>query len=62
MNISKKLDPLIEGYLSYLLEVSRKAPRTVIDVRCTLGRLVEAMERIRPGVPLWRLPLEVYLQ
>ena len=62
MNKDKKLDPLVEGYLSYMLEVSRKAPRTVIDVRCTLGRLVEAMEKLRPGVPPWKLPLESYLQ
>ena len=31
-----RLDPLIEGYLDYLLQVGRKAPRTVTDVRCTL--------------------------
>jgi integrase/recombinase XerD len=62
VNKDKKLDPLVEGYLSYMLEVSRKAPRTVIDVRCTLGRLVEAMEKLRPGVQPWRLPLESYLQ
>ena len=58
----KKLDPLMEGYLSYLLEVGRKAPRTVVDVRCTLGRLSEAMEKLRPDIPVWNLPLEDYLQ
>jgi integrase/recombinase XerD len=55
------LDPLIEGYLGYLLHVGRKTPRTVIDVRCTLGRAVRAMGRIRPGLPLWRVPLEAYV-
>jgi len=55
------LDPLIEGYLSYLLEVGRKAPRTVIDVRCTLKRSVEAFAARRPEVPLWKLSLEDYL-
>jgi len=56
-----KLDPVIEGYLSYLTDVGRKTPRTVIDVRCTMGRVVEAMRAIRPGVALWKLSLEDYL-
>ncbi len=30
------LNPLIEGYLSYLDKVGRKTPRTIVDVRCTL--------------------------
>lgn len=56
------LDPLIEGYLRYLAEVGRKAPRTVIDVRCTLKRAVEAFAARCPEVPLWRLRLQEYLQ
>jgi site-specific recombinase XerD len=56
------LDPLIEGYLDYLLEVSRKAPRTVVDVRCTLRHVVAAMETIRPGASLWKVTLEDYLR
>jgi hypothetical protein len=35
---SAAMDPLIEGYLSYLDKVGRKTPRTIIDVRCTLRR------------------------
>ncbi len=62
MKNDNKLDPLMEGYLSYLLEVSRKAPRTVVDVRCTLGRLSEAMAKRRPGVVVWKLSLEDYLR
>jgi len=42
--------------------VGRKTPRTVIDVRCTMGRVVRAMEEIRPGVALWRLRLQDYLE
>ncbi len=56
------LDGLIEGYLEYLAEVSRKQPRTVIDVRCTLGRISRSLSVLRPGVPLWRLTLEDYIQ
>lgn len=56
------LDPLIEGYLSYLCDVSRKAPRTVIDVRCTLKRAADAFASRRPEVPLWKLTLEDYLR
>lgn len=52
------MDPLIEGYLSYLDKVGRKTPRTIIDVRCTLRR---ALSRLRTDVSLWRLPLEDFL-
>jgi len=55
------MDPLIEGYLSYLDKVGRKAPRTIVDVRCTLHRARAGLERLRPGVELWRLRLEDYL-
>jgi hypothetical protein len=57
-----ELDPLIEGYLGYLAEVSRKSPRTVIDVRCTLRRAVVGLGRLRPGISLWRLELGDYLR
>jgi site-specific recombinase XerD len=56
-----KLDPLIEGYLSYLSEVGRKAPRTVVDVRCTLKRAIDAFGSRRPEISLWKLTLEDYL-
>jgi integrase/recombinase XerD len=55
------MDPLIEGYLSYLDKVGRKTPRTIIDVRCTLRRAISGLERIKPGIDLWRLSLEDYL-
>lgn len=57
-----KQDPLIEGYLSYLTDVGRKAHRTVVDVRCTLRRATVEMDQIRPEVPLWHLQLEDYLR
>lgn len=53
-----RMDPLIEGYLSYLAKVGRKAPRTVIDVRCTLRRAAAA---VRPGMDLWRVELQDFL-
>lgn len=56
------LDLLIEGYLSYLRDVGRKVPRTVVDVRCTLKRAAEAFASRRPAVPLWKLTLEDYLR
>jgi integrase/recombinase XerD len=55
------MDPLIEGYLSYLDKVGRKTPRTIVDVRCTLRRAIEGLEQIRPNVDLWRLSLEDFL-
>lgn len=56
------LDPLIDGYFAYLLKVGRKAPRTVIDVRCTVRRAVTGLEKIRPGIDLWHLELRDFLQ
>lgn len=58
----ERLDPLIEGYLSYLTDVGRKAPRTVIDVRCTLRRAMVELEAIRPGLPLWKRSLQDFLR
>jgi integrase/recombinase XerD len=55
------LDPLIEGYLSYLDKIGRKTARTIVDVRCTLRRAIAGLERIRPSVDLWRLGLEDFL-
>ncbi len=56
------LDPLIEGYLEYLLDVARKASGTVRDVRCTLRRVSAMMERLVPDRPLWKLDLLDYLR
>jgi integrase/recombinase XerD len=55
------LDPLVEGYLSYLLNVGRKAARTVVDVRCTLRRVISHFGEAAPGVALWHLRLEQFL-
>jgi len=55
------MDPLIEGYLAYLDKVGRKAPRTIVDVRCTLRRAVTQLDAIRPGTDLWHLRLEDFL-
>lgn len=59
--INTVLDPLIEGYLSYLDKIGRKTPRTIVDVRCTIRKVTIGLHRIRPGVDLWRLCLEDYL-
>jgi integrase/recombinase XerD len=56
------LDPWIEGYLEYQLKVRRLTPRSLVDIRCTLRRAVLMMEQIRPGVLLWEVTLEDYLQ
>lgn len=61
-NTRPVLDPWIEGYLDYQLKVRRLTPRSVVDVRCTLRRTVLMMEEIRPGVRLWKVTLEDYLQ
>jgi integrase/recombinase XerD len=57
-----QLDPLLQGYLDYLADVGRKAPRTVIDVRCTLRRVSSVLESMSPNEPMWKLPLTDYLR
>jgi site-specific recombinase XerD len=59
--MTSQLDTLIEGYLAYKQDVGRLTPRTVIDIRCSLARVVRTMARIQPDVPLWRLKLEDFL-
>jgi site-specific recombinase XerD len=62
MGKRRQLAPLIETYLSYLEDVSRRTHRTVADVRCSLRRVADAVGQQRPGVPLWKLSLEDYLR
>jgi integrase/recombinase XerD len=62
MSAGASLDPLIEGYLTYLDKVGRKTPRTIVDVRCSLRKAVAGLAAIRPGVDLWRLRLEDFLR
>ena len=56
------LDPWIEGYLDYQLKVRRLTARSIVDIRSTLRQAVVMLELIRPGVLLWHLTLEDYLQ
>ena len=56
------LEPLIEGYLSYLNAVGRRASGTVRDVRCTLKRASAVLEELRPAVPVWKCGLEDLLR
>jgi len=57
-----QLDPLIEGYLSYLTDVRRSAKGTVRDVRCTLRGASEWMSRHEDGASLWKVELRSYLR
>jgi integrase/recombinase XerD len=61
-NARAPLDPLIEGYLEYLADVSRLAPRTIVDVRCTLRGVCGVLAAIRPDKSLWQLPLTDFLR
>ena len=56
------LDPWIEGYLDYQLTVRRLAARSVVDMRCTLKRVAQDLATRHPGVPLWKLSLNDYLE
>jgi site-specific recombinase XerD len=55
-------DPVVEGYLSYLADVGRKAPGTVRDVRCTLRKVSRQMADLCGDAPLWELSLEDYVR
>jgi site-specific recombinase XerD len=56
------LDPWIEGYLDYQLKVRRLSANSIRDMRCTLRRAVLMLDPIRPGLLLWELTLQDYLQ
>ena len=56
------MDSWMEGYLDYQLKVRRLSPNSIRDLRCTLRRAVLMMEQIRPGLLLWQVSLEDYLQ
>lgn len=56
-----ELDPWLEGYLSYLRDVRRMRPRTIIDLRCTLKKVSTYMAVAHPDTPLWKLTLDDYL-
>jgi site-specific recombinase XerC len=56
-----QLEPWLEGYLSYQKDVRRIAPRTLVDVRCTLKKVCAFMQARRPEQPLWKVSLEDYL-
>ncbi len=58
----KKLDPLMEGYLEYKQTVERRSAGTIKDIRCTLRRVSEAMEELRPGKVLWELKLTDFIE
>jgi site-specific recombinase XerD len=59
MGKTERLDPVLESYLEYLADVSKKKPGTVKDVRCTLKRVSKAMGT--HGRPLWKLELSDYV-
>src|SRR5687767_14863766 len=61
MTRTLRLDPWIEGYLAYLLEVRRQTKRTVSDVRCTMKRVIASFALTHPGAALWELELVDYL-
>lgn len=58
---SQALDPLIEGYLKYLLDIKRLAHRSVVDARCSLKKVSAYMADEKGGLTLWKAKLEDYL-
>jgi integrase/recombinase XerD len=58
---TRRLDPLIEGYLAYLADVGRRSRRTVIDTRCTLKHVSTVLAERTGERPLWKLELTDYL-
>lgn len=56
------IEPLIDGYLAYCLDVRRRAPRTVIDMRCTFTRLRRFITGQRTGKEPSKLSLDDFLR
>ena len=59
MGKTEKLAPVLEGYLEYLAEVSRKKPATIKDIRCSLKQVSNAMSK--HNKPLWELEFKDYI-
>jgi integrase/recombinase XerD len=57
-----RLDPLIEGYLDYKMDVNKVAPGTLKDIRSSLNRVLRQLQAVRPDVPLWQLSFEDFLR
>jgi len=57
-----QLDSLVQGYLEYLKEIKRLAHRTIVDVKCTVLKVMEKTKKIRPGKQLWELSLDDHMQ
>ena len=57
----KMFNPLIDGYLSYLLEVKRLTRETVRDIRCTLKKTTEYMYTQSREMELWQVGLNEYM-
>ncbi len=56
------LDVWTEGYLEYLYKVQKKGWRTIIDIRCTLKRVLGIVDAMYPGKALWQLSLAQLLR
>lgn len=59
--MTERLDPWIEGYLSYLLDVRRLTRESVRDIRCALKKVATFMAQHAPDKALWQLELRDYL-
>ena len=57
----REFDPVIEGFLDYLSNVRRLAPRSLVDMKCTYRKTLRSMHNIKPGVELWKLTFDDYL-
>jgi integrase/recombinase XerD len=60
--MKKPLDAWTEGYLSFLLDVQKKCPGTIKDVRCTMRRVLGFFAQRHPGKPLWKISLTQFIQ
>jgi site-specific recombinase XerD len=58
----RTMDPLIEGYLSYLGEIRRLSPRSLVDMRCTFNKANESLAAMGQQSELWKLTLEDYFR
>jgi integrase/recombinase XerD len=61
MNPLPAWDEWYDHYLQYLLDVERKAPGTVRDIRCSLRRVLRWMVHHEQAKPLWQLSFNDYL-
>lgn len=57
-----ELGAVIYGYLDYCISIKKLAPRTVVDIKCTMNRFVGYQKERNLNREIWQLNLEEFVR